>query len=387
MDYAIPIQKEIHGDTIPLWHVGEAMARKAASGFGYRDLHGATLLNKRQENEELLLVSAMSGELKVCDRAGRVRSADSILEENKDIPSGSFSALYVLPMHLAEWGSTRGDTFNMIDVGAEVVESGPTMDDGTKPFRSYVEGSFGFLADKAMQDREQQIGQEVSGLPRGSNDPASMTLLGTSPINRFVKEGEFWEISFQGQRTTLKHMGGFDYICYLLRHPNTPIGIMDLHTEINPSSSETFAPVREDVENDSGFDQSHKSATGAFGNLGVVADKRAIDEAGREMAELMELRKRLKERGAVKELNETEAAIEKCRAYLSSAVGKKGKPRLAGSLSDKVRSKISMSLLASKRKIKKNLPDLKRHLDKHISYARLEYFYRPDDDMEWDFSN
>jgi len=133
MDYTVPTHKETLGDVIPLFYVAEAMARKAASGFGMHSVNSPTLKNTRQQYSNLLLSEAKENRLKVCDQIGRLMSAVDLIADARGLPNPACNdsdialailALNVLPIHLADWGKNRGDVFHVVDVLASTTPDG-----------------------------------------------------------------------------------------------------------------------------------------------------------------------------------------------------------------------------------------------------------------------
>lgn len=161
MEYTVPFHREISGDAVPLRYIVEAMARKAASTFGTRKLHGPTLNNTRTQYESSLLDAARKGRLKVCGSNGIVGSVDDLVNVAEGIaPEWSDDvkavlALHVKCSHLNEWATKNGDVFRLMDVPANVLEYGPERPDGTKEYRGYVAWPFDYFGGHGYLDVEQ----------------------------------------------------------------------------------------------------------------------------------------------------------------------------------------------------------------------------------------
>lgn len=165
MEYTVPFHSEISGDAIPLRYIAEAMARKAASTFGTRKLHGPTLINTRTRYESSLLDAVRKGNLKVCGSDGIVGTVGELVNAAEGIPEKcsddvkAMLALYVKRQHLNEWAMTNGDVFCLMDVPADVLEFGPERPDGTKEYRGYVGWPFDYFGEHGYLD------VELGGIP------------------------------------------------------------------------------------------------------------------------------------------------------------------------------------------------------------------------------
>lgn len=208
MEYTVPFHSEISGDMVPLWYIAEAMARKAASGFGNRKLHGPTLQNTRTQYESLLLSAAREGRLKVCGSHGNVGAVDDLVNAAEGL-SNEWSdavkvilALHVKPVHLNDWAMTNGDVFHLIDVPADVLEYGPASPDGTKEYRGYVAWPFECFGEHGYFDAGQdgipiELADddfETDGFVKvaGAVTAVAKFLLSKGSPNRFQAERDAW---------------------------------------------------------------------------------------------------------------------------------------------------------------------------------------------------
>lgn len=208
MDYTVPFHREISGDAVPLKYIAEAMARKAATNFGTRRLHGPTLENTRTQYESSLLNAARNGSLTVCGRDGVAGSVDELVNAAEGIPdewSNDVKAMLVLHvkcLHLNEWATTNGDVFHLIDVPADVLEYGPARPDGTKEYRGYAPWPFECFGEHGYFDTGQdgipiELADddfETDGFVKVAGAAAAVAkfLLSKGSPNRFQAERDAW---------------------------------------------------------------------------------------------------------------------------------------------------------------------------------------------------
>ena len=78
---------------------------------------------------------------------------------------------------------------------------------------------------------------ETTGKPP---EPPALNLSATTPIseNGFRKDGEIWEISFQGKSISLKDTKGMRYIAFLIGHPRKEYNVLNLVSEVDGSPAE-----------------------------------------------------------------------------------------------------------------------------------------------------
>lgn len=148
MEYRVRVWSALHGHVVPLLYVAEAMAKRAATGYGTLTLHGPTLENLRPERVRLLWDAAMSGQLTVCDSQGRIASATELVgtarasaaELAGDASVAPIDAENILPFlftshhHLIEWGKARGNVFLFVETPGTVVDS---------DLRNFTEAGYG----------------------------------------------------------------------------------------------------------------------------------------------------------------------------------------------------------------------------------------------------
>ena len=224
MDYTIPVSKEIHGDAIPLRHVAEAMARKAATGFGKSTLHPATLETVRPQYETDLLKAARNGTLKVCDIRGNSGTVEKLISTTEGLPQDSevdtkaLLALHIKAAHLAEWGKARGDTFTIVDVPVSVIEFGPDRGDGTKEYRGYVCDAFDLFGEHGYFDippsgSTPRCGSRRGGRHKGKQGDLLLEII--YALEAWAKDNNetFNAANMPGQVGDAETVGSFHWLC------------------------------------------------------------------------------------------------------------------------------------------------------------------------------
>lgn len=68
------------------------------------------------------------------------------------------------------------------------------------------------------------------------------------PPYAFLDTGAFWEITFAGKTKSFAKKRGFDYIRYLLLHPNESLFVLDLKCAVDGASPEELGPLNDDGE-------------------------------------------------------------------------------------------------------------------------------------------
>lgn len=208
MEYTVPFHSEISGDVVPLRYIAESMARKAASSFGKRKLHGPTLQNTRTQYESLLLSAAREGRLTVCGAHGNMGAIDDLVNAAEGLSKEwsddvkAILALHVKPSHLNDWAMTNGDVFHLIDVPADVLEYGPARPDGTKEYRGYVAWPFECFGEHGYFDAGQdgipiELANddfETDGFVKVAGAAAAVAkfLLSKGSPNKFQAERDAW---------------------------------------------------------------------------------------------------------------------------------------------------------------------------------------------------
>jgi hypothetical protein len=186
--------------------------------------------------------------------------------------------------------------------------------------------------------------------------PAQMP---TASRCRFHRQGNVWQLAFDGQEVYLPHVLGLGYIAELLRKPRVTI---------------EAAVLREgSIESVKAKQISGLPAT----------DKRSIATAKKEIREREALLASLSpadwtRAGKIKE------EILRFKKYLAQTTDHRGKARLVHGSAEKARTSTTNAIDRAIANIKKVHPALGVHLDQAIRRG-TSLVYSPEDISEWDF--
>lgn len=187
-------------------------------------------------------------------------------------------------------------------------------------------------------------------VPKPSEGPSS--LLAARQECSFLKEDEFWEVSYFGQSARLKERKGFIDIQRLLEDAETPVHCTEL----------MGVPVL--FEGEQVFDQKAK---------------RDYQEKIRSLQtdiELAEGRQDFEKAGQLQE--EYEQILE----HLTNSLGLQGKIRSTGDSVERARSAVTWRIRSAISKIEEVLPSLGKHLSNSIQTGNF-CSYEPEQPVDW----
>jgi tetratricopeptide (TPR) repeat protein len=178
--------------------------------------------------------------------------------------------------------------------------------------------------------------------------------------NIFRREGEYWDLAYQGTVCRLKDAKGLHYIAFLLCHPGREFHAVELvramgkHQE-TPTAT-TYGRLSEDQLAE------HNLSVGELGDAGEVFDaqakaayKRRLEELGEELEEAQRFNDPVRAAKA-------QAEIDFLTDELAAAVGLNGRNRKAASVAERARLNVTKSIKAALSKIGKNHLALGQHL-------------------------
>jgi len=200
----------------------------------------------------------------------------------------------------------------------------------------------------------------------------------------FRREGDIWELAFDGKTVHVRHLAGMDLIAELLRHPRSEIDALALR---GPDAGAPQRPTENSmVELGLGMSEAAerhlKDWPGAESNFGIpISDKKAIQTAKTELSTLQA------------ELFTTPAAdhrscaelkdqISKLEAYLAQVAGRRGRSRIAGGAAEKARVRVYGAITRAIERITAKHPSLGDHLRASIRTGTT-VIYLPDDPPDW----
>jgi hypothetical protein len=180
----------------------------------------------------------------------------------------------------------------------------------------------------------------------------------------FRRDGELWTLVFEGRTTRLSHMVGLSHLARLLAEPGREVHAADLAGAAYEGQRDPGAPPA--------------------GDAGELLDARARSEYGarlREAREELEEATRRNDRGQMERLGEE---IEHLAAELSRGFGLGGRPRRAGSASERARLSVTRAIRYAIGRIGEHDPALAEHLRLGVrTGAFCVYSPSPRDPMSW----
>lgn len=176
--------------------------------------------------------------------------------------------------------------------------------------------------------------------------------------NVFQRQGELWQLSFDGDTTFLKDSVGLEYIARLLIEPDREI----------PAVTMLAARV--------GIDP-----LVMYGSLGEVLDDQARDQYGRRYRDLQAELREAKEYNELGQIAKLEVEMEQLTNELVSATGLGGRSRKTTDI-EKVRKSVSMAVSRDIERIGKHHEKLGRHLIATI-HSGLTFRYAPQQKIQW----
>ncbi len=208
---------------------------------------------------------------------------------------------------------------------------------------------------------------ELRGLT--DNDGPGSALV-SAHENVFIREGEFWTLSYEGETVRMKDSKGLRYIADLLGSPREGIHVMEL------------------VVANEGLDASRRhrgEAVGLSKDLGASAG--GLDPKARAAyrSRLEELREHVEE---AESWNDTERAarareeMDFLAGELARAIGLGGRDRKTGSPSERMRVNVSRAISAAVKRIEVTHSSLAAHLAASVKTGTF-CSYEPSGPVAW----
>lgn len=194
--------------------------------------------------------------------------------------------------------------------------------------------------------------------------------------NFFRKEGDFWNVSFDGKTVRgIKHLIGMDYIEYLLEHPGrvAPASRF-IRTPLTSEEGSRLGKMHEDQLEELGLSESKSLRQGYKEKRSekiVEQDRRSTEEFRKKITELEEI------------INDTESLREE--VWEAQKKRKDLIKELTASLdksADKPRKAVSIAITRAINRMKKHHSSLAEHLKSniHLGYSCI---YTPPIDLNW----
>ena len=192
----------------------------------------------------------------------------------------------------------------------------------------------------------------------GLSSNATPTLVEARPAdlpgvgNRFVREGDVWQLDYAGRGARLVGVKGFFDLARLLAEPERPIHCLEL----------SGAPAA------SGADD--------------VLDHEARREIGRRLEELTSELEEAEDMSDLGRRERSRAELDALTANLAGALGLSGRSRKLGDEVERVRSATTWRIRSAIRRVSTAHPELGQHLDNSIRTG-VVCTYRPERPTVW----
>lgn len=215
--------------------------------------------------------------------------------------------------------------------------------------------------------------QEVTALLGERIQPSARTTQGSAAgRGAFRREGDFWEIAFEGERIRLKDAKGLRYIHRLLATPGRDLHVADLVSEggiarVGPDER-ALAPAGMSVDR---------------GDAGEVLDEQARAAYARRIEDLREEIEEATGWGDAERAARATEELDFLSQELAAAYGLGGRARKGADTAERMRKAVGNRIRDTIGRISKHHPGLGRHLSNAIAMGTF-CSYRPDREIDWE---
>lgn len=208
---------------------------------------------------------------------------------------------------------------------------------------------------------ERAAAREVlDGLGTGSADQVP-----TGRDSTFRREGDYWEVSFEGLTVRVRDLKGMRHLARLLAEPDRELHVLDLVAAESGRDHGVEVPGELDF------------APSVLGDAGEAIDVRARDAYRRRLTEIDEDIEQARALGDGERLAQSETERDFLLRELASAYGLGGRPRRGASASERARAAVTRAVRNAMSRIEEHHPALGEHLDRTIQTGTY-CAYRPD---------
>lgn len=190
--------------------------------------------------------------------------------------------------------------------------------------------------------------------------------------NVFLREGEGWTITFQGETVVLRKQKGLTYLAVLLANPGRQYTLEELTTAAGES------PPATGIEMD-GEEGLGKGESALRDPVLDAHSLRSIQQAREHLQE------DLREAIAGRDLERQESLrkeIKMIREYEESASARGRRSRLFPNESSKLQERMRTAIRRSRKRIEENLPALAAHLTTYL-HSTGYWSYQPEPPVSW----
>ena len=192
---------------------------------------------------------------------------------------------------------------------------------------------------------------------RGERERTEPRAAPQAQIATFRRQGDYWEIGFEGATTLVKDVKGLRLIAELLRHPGAEFHAVELLAAVEGS-----APTGRTRGREEGAD----AAAPAADDAGALLDDQAKTAYRERLEDLQAEVAEAEEWGDPERAAKAREEIDFIAQELSSAVGLGGRDRKAASNAERARVNVTRTIKLAVQKIGENDPDLGHYLDRAI---------------------
>ena len=190
----------------------------------------------------------------------------------------------------------------------------------------------------------------------------------------FVREGDYWTISYAGKEIRLRDLKGLRYIAQLLKAPGQEVHVLDLAALVEGGIPGSGRRARDDDD----------LTSGGLGDAGEILDATAKANYKRRLDDLREDLEEAQSFNDPERAARAQAEIDALVGELASGVGLGGRDRKTGSQGEKARVNITKSVKDALKKIDENHRPLGEHLRAAIrTGGYCAYLPDPRVPMEW----
>ncbi|MBT6718106.1 MAG: hypothetical protein HOB18_10785 [Nitrospina sp.] len=259
--------------------------------------------------------------------------------------------------------------------------SGFIITDRAMEFIAYLASS----TDIGSEPKKQKTATtaKVEKFAKGATDPFHTESVEDTPENAFIRDGDYWRITYEGEELPLiKHSDGMGYIAYLLEHPNKKVGALDLRDAIKGVPDKDIGNMKESVKSDYALDDESGKKQKKILQKDALGDHLIDGKGVRSLLEEIEnLKGDLKVAEGKEERENIEEKIHTIKKVLDASTDNQGKGRLFVDESEKARQTITQAISTARKNISTHHPLLSEYLTKNIK--SLTYKPEPNNPIEW----
>jgi hypothetical protein len=190
----------------------------------------------------------------------------------------------------------------------------------------------------------------------------------------FVREGDYWLISYAGKETRLRDIKGLRYIARLLKAPGREVHVLDLAATVEGGGQ---------VSRAHGVNQDDLTAEG-LGDAGEILDAKAKAAYKHRIEDLREDVEEAQGFNDPERAARAQAEIDALVSQLAAGVGLGGRDRKAASQSERVRINITKAVKEALKRIEEHHDSLGQHLRTAIrTGSYCAYMPDPRLQIEW----